>query len=168
MTFFAPRTGKKSMARRLILGVCLPALAFAAPPLRAQSEPVAPNNDQPAAPVVTVSKPASPAPTETAPPAQAGGAMGAANGDYILKPGDTIDLVVLNAARMASSVSGPPAWPPAAKITYAPHTHTHTSARTRPEGANRIASGRQRTQTVRAAGSGRRVARGPAPEHGRD
>ena len=94
MTFFAPRTGKKSMARRLILGVCLPALAFAAPPLRAQSEPVAPNNDQPAAPVVTVSKPASPAPTETAPPAQAGGAMGAANGDYILKPGDTIDLVV--------------------------------------------------------------------------
>ena len=83
--------------RRLLPVGCLLAQVILGSSLYAQAEPVAPNNDQPAAPVVTVSKPAAQAPADSSPTAQGGGAgagMGAANGDYILRAGDTIDLVV--------------------------------------------------------------------------
>jgi polysaccharide biosynthesis/export protein len=67
-------------------------------------EPAAPIKVQPQAPVVTVSKPAvqspqdSPAPTlESAPvgPVSSGqGAQAAVNGDYIIRAGDTIEMIV--------------------------------------------------------------------------
>jgi polysaccharide export outer membrane protein len=64
-----------------------------------QAEPSAPVDNPPAEPVVTVSKPAgdegtpqSPAPASSGMIQQAG--FGAVNGDYVLRPGDTIEMIV--------------------------------------------------------------------------
>ena len=84
----------------LILGVCLPPLALA------QNQPVAPQSTEPAAAVITVSKPtdeATPLGSTVAPGGGGGGAgvpagNGGASGDYILQPGDTIELVVYREA----------------------------------------------------------------------
>ena len=84
----------------LILGVCLPSLAFG------QNQPVAPQITEPAAAVITVSKPtdeATPLGSTVAPGGGGGGAgvpagNGGASGDYILQPGDTIELVVYREA----------------------------------------------------------------------
>lgn len=64
----------------------------------AQADPAAPVDTAPAQPVVTVSKPAGDAPAAAVAPT-AGGAsipmgMGAANGDYMLKPGDTVEMII--------------------------------------------------------------------------
>ena len=66
--------------------------------LIAQADPAAPVDTAPAQPVVTVSKPSGDASPPVAAPS-AGGAsapmgMGAANGDYMLKPGDTIEMII--------------------------------------------------------------------------
>ena len=79
----------------LILGVCLPSLAFG------QNQPVAPQSTEPAPAVITVSKPtdeATPLGSSVAPGGGVGAGVpagnGGASGDYILQPGDTIELVV--------------------------------------------------------------------------
>lgn len=80
----------------VILCVCLQSLALA------QNQPVAPQSSEPAPAVITVSKPtdeATPLGSSAAPGGGGGGAgvpagNGGASGDYILQPGDTIELVV--------------------------------------------------------------------------
>jgi polysaccharide export outer membrane protein len=66
----------------------------------AQNDPAAPVDNPPAQPAVTVSKPAREA-VLTQPPMPAGPSgiasqanFGAANGDYVLRPGDTIEMIV--------------------------------------------------------------------------
>lgn len=103
MTFSAPRARKRSRPRRWIPSGWLLVLAcfqeLVSGSLHAQADPVAPNDERPATPatpVVTISKQANPSPVDAAPSAQGGGVggLGAANGDYVLRSGDTIDLVV--------------------------------------------------------------------------
>ena len=80
----------------LILCMCLQSLALA------QNQPVAPQSTEPAPAVITVSKPtdeATPLGLSVAPGGGGGGAgvpagNGGASGDYILQPGDTVELVV--------------------------------------------------------------------------
>jgi polysaccharide export outer membrane protein len=69
--------------------------------LAAQADPAAPVDTAPAQPVVTVSKPVGDSPPTAAAPtaSAAGGAsmplgMGAANGDYMLRAGDTIEMII--------------------------------------------------------------------------
>lgn len=66
--------------------------------LVAQTDPAAPVDTAPAQPVVTVSKPVGDPPANTAVPSAAGAAMpvgmGAANGDYMLRAGDTIEMII--------------------------------------------------------------------------
>jgi len=62
-----------------------------------QNQPVAPKESQPVQPAVTVSKKAEVSADDGAAPssgAQGGSSFGAANGDYTLQPGDTIEMVV--------------------------------------------------------------------------
>jgi polysaccharide export outer membrane protein len=74
------------------------ALIVGIPALLAQADPAAPVDTQPVQPAVTVSKPAG----DASPPASAssaGGAsmpmgMGAANGDYMLRAGDTVEMII--------------------------------------------------------------------------
>lgn len=61
--------------------------------LAAQADPTAPVDTAPAQPVVTVSKPAGEVPAPSAPASLPAG-MGAANGDYMLKPGDTLEMII--------------------------------------------------------------------------
>ena len=80
----------------LILCMCLQSLALA------QNQPVAPQSTEPAPAVITVSKPtdeATPLGSSVALGGGGGGAgvpagNGGASGDYILQPGDTVELVV--------------------------------------------------------------------------
>jgi len=80
----------------LILCMCLQSLALA------QNQPVAPQSTEPAPAVITVSKPtdeATPFGSSVAPGGGGGGAgvpagNGGASGDYMLQPGDTLELVV--------------------------------------------------------------------------
>jgi polysaccharide export outer membrane protein len=81
----------------LILCMCLQSLALA------QNQPVAPQSTEPAPAVITVSKPtdeATPLGSSVAPGGGGGGGAGVpagnggASGDYILQPGDTVELVV--------------------------------------------------------------------------
>ena len=66
--------------------------------LAAQADPNAPVDTPPAQPVVTVSKPTSDASAPAAAPAVGGASvpmgMGAANGDYMLRAGDTIEMII--------------------------------------------------------------------------
>jgi len=85
--------------------ISLVLLLLLAVPLAAQNQPSTPVENSPAAPTapeVSVVKsaseePAPAPPTQMAQPsfqAGSGQAFGAANGDYVLKPGDTIEMVV--------------------------------------------------------------------------
>ena len=60
----------------------------------AQNEPAAAVDNPPAAPVVTISKPAGDAPSQPAGPASPQAGFGTANGDYVLRPGDVIEMIV--------------------------------------------------------------------------
>lgn len=66
--------------------------------LAAQAEPAAPVDTAPAQPAVTVSKPVGDPPATAAAPSAGGAAMplgmGAANGDYMLRAGDTIEMII--------------------------------------------------------------------------
>ena len=66
--------------------------------LAAQTDPTAPIDTPPAQPVVTVSKPSGDASALAAAPAAGGSpmpmGMGAANGDYMLRAGDTIEMII--------------------------------------------------------------------------
>ncbi len=67
--------------------------------LRAQNQPVAPRDSEPVQPAVTISKKAerteiAPADGASSYAAPGGSSFGAANGDYTLQPGDTIEMVV--------------------------------------------------------------------------
>ena len=66
--------------------------------LAAQADPTAPVDTPPAQPVVTVSKPTGDASAPAAAPAGGGASvpmgMGAANGDYMLRAGDTIEMII--------------------------------------------------------------------------
>lgn len=95
MTLMAPVIKRMSNWMRVISVGWFLAQVVMGGALFSQAEPVAPNEERPASPVVTVSKPAGPAPSDASPAVQGGGGgVGAANGDYILRPGDTVDLVV--------------------------------------------------------------------------
>lgn len=103
LTQDSPVSTRDSRARKaflagtfLILFLCLQSLALA------QNQPVAPQSTEPAPAVITVSKPsdeATPLGSSVAPGSGGGGpgvpaGNGGASGDYILQPGDTIELVV--------------------------------------------------------------------------
>ncbi len=61
-----------------------------------QNQPAAPSDAQPASPVITVSKPANEGgrAADAGVPATGASSFGAANGDYILRSGDTIEMIV--------------------------------------------------------------------------
>lgn len=66
--------------------------------LAAQADPTSPVDTPPTQPVVTVSKPAGDSSAPMAGPATGGASMsmgmGAANGDYMLRAGDTIEMII--------------------------------------------------------------------------
>jgi len=77
--------------------LCACLLLILAGGARAQNQPVAPRDSQPVQPAVTVSKKAEVSADEGVAPSsagQGGSSFGAANGDYTLQPGDTIEMVV--------------------------------------------------------------------------
>jgi len=88
---FSPRNFLRHDAFALL------AMAAGIGALVAQADPAAPVDTPPAQPVVTVSKPVGDAPASAA-PAAAGASMpmgmGAANGDYMLRAGDTVEMII--------------------------------------------------------------------------
>jgi len=91
----------------LLLSTCLFVLTTLAPSVSAQNAPAAPDNTQPSAPAASIGQPE----TQSAPPVSsapsgepsrlaassgvaAPSSFGATSGDYLLKPGDTLEMVV--------------------------------------------------------------------------
>lgn len=89
--YFSPRNFlRQSVFASFVMSVGIRALT-------AQADPTAPVETAPAQPVVTVSKPAADGAAPGSAPSPAGSmpmGMGAANGDYVLKPGDTVEMII--------------------------------------------------------------------------